>query len=547
MGKLIKKKRGLSRRNFLKHAGLGVAATPLLAACGNSDVLSARSGGSVPALDSPFQHGIASGDPLPERMMFWTRITAAGDNIPVTLKVYADPALSQLITQSAASASSTRDYTVKIDQGGLTAGATYYYQFEALGFKSAIGRTRTAPSGANERLRFGVVSCSSYAHGYFNGYLHLAKRADIDAVLHLGDYIYEYGTGEYGTVRPYQPDHEMIALPDYRTRHAYYKQDPDLMELHRQFPFITTWDYHESTDNSWRDAANNHTEGAEGQWPQRKAWAQQAYDEWMPIRYPESGNVSKIFRKFSYGNLADIFILDTRLYDRDEPDGIPVSATGKQAGRKMLGPEQMQWLLDGLSASTATWKLIGQQVVFHQWQVAGAPQAAGGGQQLNGDSWDGYQAERQQIIDHLRDNGINNAVVLSGDVHSSWVADVTDDPNNPAVYDPATGGSVAVEFVTTSITSPFAIDIPEGQQAFLASNPHIRYTDWDKKGYLLLDLNASRVQGEFWYASGFTTPGGTESLGTAYAAAVDANHLGIAPLTTPSSAPENPPPFAPVQ
>jgi alkaline phosphatase D len=544
MGKLIKKKRGLSRRTFLKHVG-AASALPFMAACGSSEAPGrALAPDGSAAAESPFKHGIASGDPLTDRVIFWTRITASGDDLPVSLKVYRDSSLTQLVAESAATASSARDYTVKLDQGGLAAGTTYYYQFEALGYKSAIGRTRTAPGGASERLRFGVVSCSSYAHGYFNGYLHLAKRADVDVILHLGDYIYEYGTGEYGTVRPYQPDHEMVTLPDYRTRHAYYKQDPDLMELHRQFPFITTWDDHETADNSWRDSANNHTEGAEGQWPQRKAWGQQAYDEWMPIRYPETGNVSKIFRKFSYGNLADIFVLDTRLYDRDEPDGIPASATGRAADRRMLGPEQLQWLLDGLSASSATWKIIGQQVVFHQWQLVGAPQAAGGGVQLNGDSWDGYQAERQVIIDYLRDNRINNVVVLSGDVHSSWVADVTDDPNNPAAYNPLSGGSVAVEFVTTSITSPFAIDIPDGQQVFLVNNPHIRYTDWDRKGYLLLDLDPQRVQGEYWYVSSFTTPGGSESFGIAYTATEGGNHIGAVPVTTPSAAPDNPPPLA---
>lgn len=536
---------GLSRREFLRRSSAAslAAAVPLLGACRSSAPVAAE-----PA--RVFQHGVASGDPLTDRIVLWTRVSppAGGMPVGVVARMYRDAALTQPAGVMDASTDSQRDYTVKIDFAGLTPGTTYYYTFEALGETSPVGRTRTAPTGAASNLRLGVVSCSSYAHGYFNAYALLAKRADIDVVLHLGDYIYEYGTGEYGTVRPYEPAHEMVSLADYRTRHAYYKRDPDLMELHRQHPFITTWDDHESTDNSWRDGAVNHTEGAEGSWPQRKAWAQQAYDEWMPIRYPQSGNRARIWRRFSYGGLLDLFILDTRLYDRDEPGGIPASESDgiKDPERRLLGPEQMQWLQDGLVSSTATWKVIGQQVVMHQWQLVGAPQSAGGGQQLNGDSWDGYQAERQALIDHLRGNGINNVVVLTGDVHSSWAADLSDDPNNPAAYNPATGaGAVATEFVTTSVTSPFAIDIPDGQQAFLANNPHIRYTDWDRKGYLLLDLTPERAQGEWWYVSTFTEPGGSESFGAGYRTSAGSNHLEITPVTEPAAPPADAPPLAP--
>lgn len=530
----------LSRREFLRRAGLAsvaVASAPLLPGCGAS----ALPGGDPRAAgDAAFQHGVASGDPLPDRVILWTRVTppAGAQKVGGVVRVYADEAASRAIGQRPFVAAAARDFTVKVDFDGLEPGTTYWYRFEALGAKSALGRTRTAPAGGVGRLRFGVVSCSSYAHGYFNAYAALAARTDIDAILHLGDYLYEYGTAEYGDLRPYEPDHEMVSLPDYRTRHAYYKREADLMELHRLFPFVTVWDDHESTDNSWRDGANNHTEGAEGAWVQRKAWAQQAYDEWMPIRYPESGNVARIWRKFSYGDLVDLIMLDTRLYDRDEYASTP-PAPGepiKDPARRMLGPEQMQWLLQNLSESTARWKIIGQQVVFHQWQLAGAPRAAGGGQQLNGDAWDGYQAERQAIIDHLRGNAIGNVVVLSGDVHSSWAADITDDPNNPAAYNPATGqGSVAVEFVTTSVTSPFAIDIPEGQQAFLATNPHIRYTDWDRKGYLLLDVTPERVQGEWWYVPTIAEPAAGESFGAGYRVLDGADHLELAPALEPAA------------
>lgn len=529
----------LSRREFLRRAGLASVAlgtASLVPACGQSSTVPSGKAGAGAA----FLHGVASGDPLTDRVMLWTRVTPARGHGRVAghVDVFKDPGLAQRVGRAAFVTDATRDYTVKVDFAGLAPGTTYYYRFEARGSSSPVGRTRTAPAGGVQRLRFGVVSCSSYAHGYFNGYAQLSRRTDVDAIIHLGDYLYEYGTAEYGDVRPYEPDHEMVTLADYRTRHAYYKQEPDLQELHRLFPFIPVWDDHESTDNSWRDGAVNHTEGAEGTWAHRKAQAQKAYDEWMPIRYPETGNVAKIFRKLSYGGLVDLFMLDTRLYDRDAPAPTPPlgDESIKDPARRMLGPEQHQWLLDQLSASTASWKIIGQQVVMHPWNLAGAPQAAGGGQQLNGDSWDGYQAERSALIQHLRSQNIANVVVLSGDVHSSWAADLTDDPNNPAVYNPATGaGSVAVEFVATSITSPFAIDIPEGQQAMLANNPHIRYTDWDQKGYLVLDVTPERVQGEWWYVSTIEERGGSESFGIGYQARSGANHLELVPITTPAA------------
>ena len=544
MGNLTRKRdRRLSRRDFLQRAAASAAALPLVSACESNSGFDRGDAAGNP--DTVFRHGVASGDPLSDRVIFWTRVTTGEDSLPVTLEIFRDPQLSDAVTSINSVARADRDHTVKLDVSGLQAATTYYYRFRAAGFTSLTGRTRTAPTGGVEQLRFGVVSCASAAHGYFNAYRALAARADLDAILHTGDYIYEYGDGEYGDVRTYEPEHEITTLADYRTRHAFYKRDPDLMELHRQFPFITTWDDHESADNSWRDGAVNHTETEEGVWAQRKAWSQQAYDEWMPIRYPQSGNTNRIWRSFNYGNLADIFVLDTRLYDRDIPGEVPADPTlSAEADRRMIGPEQMNWLLDGLASSPAQWKIVAQQMVFHQWQV-GDPSTTGAGLYLNGDAWDGYQAERAQILQHLRDNSIDNVVFLSGDVHSSWVADVTEEPSNPLNYDPLTGGSAAVEFTTTSITSPFVIDIPEGQQAFLANNPHIRYLDFDRKGYVLLQLDGTGVQGEYWYVDSFTEPDNpAESFATAYRSGDGDNHLDVAPVAA-SEAPADPPPLAP--
>lgn len=561
MGKITRKKRlALSRRDFLTQAGAGAAALPLLTACGSGPMAAngGNGGGAQPDTDSVFRHGIATGDPLSDRVIFWTRITSEQNSVPVELNIYRDPELSQKLTSVQASASAARDYTVKLDVGGLEPATTYYYRFTAAGFDSAIGRTRTAPLTGVEQLRFGVVSCASAAHGYFNAYRALASRADLDAILHTGDYIYEYGSGQYGDVRPYEPEHEIVSLEDYRTRHAFYKRDPDLMELHRQFPFITTWDDHESADNSYRDGAANHTEGEEGVWVERKSWAQQAYDEWMPIRYPQAGDVNRIWRRFPYGNLADIFVLDTRLYDRDIPAGflgeetpagaVPADpAVSAEADRRMLGPEQMNWLLEGLASSPAQWKIVANQMVFHQWQV-GDGATTGAGLYINGDAWDGYQAERAQILAHLRDNAINNVVILSGDVHSSWCADVTEEPLNVASYDPVQGGSAAVEFTAPSITSPAAAalnDVQEGQQLFIANNPHIRYIDFDNKGYVLLNLDPTGAQGEYWYVDSFTDPDNpAESFATAYRTGDGDNHLDLVPVAA-SEPPADPPPLAP--
>jgi alkaline phosphatase D len=539
----------LSRRDFLRRAVWGSAAVgtlPLLPGCGASDDPGGRGPGTGAA---EFRHGVASGDPLSDRVMLWTRVSGiAAGSVSVDYQVWSDPALTQAVTAGTTSADASRDYTVKVDVAGLQPGTSYYYRFNSGGAESPVGRTRTAPQGAVDRLRIGVVSCSSLAHGFFNAYRLLAARADLDLILHLGDYIYEYGNGEYGSARQYEPPHEILTLDDYRTRYSQYRLDPDLQELHRQHPMINVWDDHETADNSWRDGAENHQPG-EGEWAQRKAWGIQAFHEWLPIRPTDPADPGRIYRSFRYGDLADITMLDTRLHDRDEPGSIPPLPNEpiRDPARRMLGPEQRQWLFDRLSTSTTRWRLIGQQVVMHQWQLVGLPLALGGGLPLNGDAWDGYQAERQAFIDHLRDRAIDNVLILTGDVHSSWAADLTDDPANPLAYNPLTGaGAVAAEFVTTSVTSPFLLDLPDGQQAFQLTNPHIKYIDLDRKGYLLLDVTAERIQGEWWYVDTFAERGGGESFGRALQLMDGANHLSPA-LTagSPSTPATGSPPPAP--
>jgi alkaline phosphatase D len=400
-----------------------------------------------------------------------------------------------------------------------------------------MGRTKTAPTNT-ERLRLGVVSCSSYAHGVFNAYRMLAKRADIDAVLHLGDYIYEYATGQYGNARPYEPATEMISLADIRERHAYYKRtDVDLQEVHRQHPFITVWDDHETTNDSYTNGAENHTEGApptgEGNWPQRKAWGQQAYDEWMPIRLPEAGNPNKIWRTLPYGDLVELIMLDTRLFSRSQPTSLTAPTANTIAAdptRSLLGNEQRLFLEDRLKNSPARWKVVGQQVMVAPFKLApGINGAAGGGQYFNYDQWDGYQADRSKLFNFMRSNSLNNVVILTGDIHSSWAHDLTEDPNNPAVYNPgviangtvvsASTGSVGVEYVVPSVTSPGFEQIPgfsNADESVLAPNPHLKYFDGTRRGYCVMDITPARFQCEWWYVPQIATRADAESFGAAW-------------------------------
>ncbi len=558
----LAKRAGVSRRLFLKGLGIGGGGAVMLAGCGSengplqptgNNINPSEAVGSCAASAGPtsldaatFAHGVATGDPTPSGMIFWTRVSGVSAPTPVTLEIYRDEALKQLDSTRCATASENRDYTVKIDVEGLQPATTYWYVFKTGAAQSRTGRTRTAPAGDAQAIRFGVVSCSSMAHGFFNAYAQLAKRKDIDAILHLGDYIYEYGNGQYGDVRTYEPATEIVTLKDYRTRHGHYKKtDADLQNLHALFPFVTIWDDHESTNNSYRDGAENHTEGEEGSWPQRKSWAQQAYDEWMPIRLPEAGNPSKIWRRLRYGNMLDIFMLDTRLFDRDLESSTPVNpveGTARAEDRKLIGKQQMDWLTDGLKTSTSTWKVIGNQVVFHQWSVKPGPdgkvpaplQSLVGPSGLNGDAWDGYVAERKRITAVLRgDNGgkkVNNTVILTGDVHSSWVADITDDPNDPSVYNPLTGdGSLAVEFVGPSVTSP-GLPIPQqAVDAFRVPNPHIKFINLQEHGYMLVTFTAQQASCEYWYVSTIAEKGGTERLAKTFLVAVNTNRVAGAP------------------
>jgi alkaline phosphatase D len=478
-----------------------------------------------PAFD--FVHGVASGDPLGDRVILWTRVSpmevieGEGELI-VDFVVATDPTMNDVVGHGRATTSAARDFTVKVDVSDLEPGTTYYYEFfdpsRPAEVRSPLGRTRTLPVGSVERARFAVASCSCYALGYFHAYAEIAARSDLDAVLHLGDYIYEYGPEIYAddtVMRPHAPDHEILNLDDYRTRFAQYRTDPDLQEAHRQHPFITIWDDHETANDAFRDGAENHSEATEGSYEARRTAALTAYHEWMPIRDLDAEDLTLIYRRFSFGDLCDLIMLETRT-KRDRQDG----GARENPARTLLGPAQTEWLEGELSDSYArgtTWRLLGQQVMFGQ--LPGA---------VNSDQWDGYVASRNRILDQLIDEGIDNVVVLTGDIHTAWAMDIAKDP---ATYDPLTGaGAQCVEFVCTSVTSPAiesAISVGGiGSLLLKQLCPYMKHIDLDNRGYMVLDVDHQRVQGEFYVTDDVKSmTGNLHTLSAAYAVQSGAAHL----------------------
>lgn len=480
--------------------------------------------------DDLFEHGVASGDPLPDSVIVWTRISVDdGSSASVFVEVATDASFSQRVVAAYHEASSARDNTLKLDIAGLEPATTYYYRFYCQGRESGIGRTRTAPSGESEHLRFGVCSCSNYAYGYFHAYKHAAQQPDLDAVLHLGDYIYEYGDGVYGDVRKLEPSGEILTLEDYRARYSINRRDADLKELHRQHPMIAVWDDHESANNSYKDGAENHTEGTEGSWVDRLAAASKAYAEWMPYR---EGAEGEIYRRLSFGDLVDLFMLDTRIHGRDQlAQGPSDTDTIGDESRTLLGDDQEAWLFEGLSASTATWKLLGQQVVMTQ-MLAGTVA-------VNVDQWDGYAPARTRLLTHIKDQNIDNVVVLTGDIHSSWANDV---PIDVADYDGDTrAGSIAVEFVTPGVSSPGAAIL----ESLSSSNANIRFLNGTDNGYMIIDITKARVQAD-WYRCApeeVAMSGGEVVYANSYA--VDAGSPSVYEADAPASESSSPPVLAP--
>jgi alkaline phosphatase D len=513
--------RRVSRRNFLGTTSLVLGALPLVRGVAAGQEVD---GGSV------FRHGVASGDPLTDRVLLWTRVSVEGcESVRVRWIVATDPRLSRVVARGEGETGGARDFTVKVDVTGLEPGTTYYYAFESGKARSPIGRTRTLPLAGVSRVRLGVVSCANYPSGYFNVYQALARRADLDAVLHLGDYIYEYGNRptvdgrRFGRVP--QPDAEIVALADYRARHAQHKADPDAQDVHRQHPFIVVWDDHEFANNAWSGGAQNHNPDAgEGEWTVRRDAAIRAFFEWMPIREDAPSEVSRIYRRLRFGGLADLIMLDTRVVGRDLQVARDDIAALDSPARTILGAEQEAWLrgqLAGSKAAGTVWQVLGQQVMF-------APQSQPGQPGGNVDSWDGYRHARERVFDMVEESKVENFAVLTGDVHSAWAYDLPRRPFDG--YDPGTGrGSRGVELVVTSITSSSTVGSgPDGEQqlaGFRKRRPHLHYVDGRYRGYFVLDLTRERLQADYFamktiedrtaeerFVKGFAAPAGQMHL-----------------------------------
>lgn len=453
---------------------------------------------------APFDFGVASGDPLPDAVVIWTKLYLQSTQPELVKWEMATDTLMQFLVQTGEEFTyGTSALTVKVDVKNLEPGTTYFYRFQHKGKYSPIGRTRTA-SQSGERLRLVVVSCADYQGGYFNAFGDIAKQKDLDAVLHLGDYIYEYGVWRGGRkrmmkrrYREHIPDKTCTELQDYRTRYGQYRLDAQLRECHRLHPFIVIWDDHEIANNAAVDGAERRSSN----WETQKATAKQAYFEWMPIREnPERS----IIRSFSFGNLAELWMLDGRLEGRSMQAKGPNDPQLNDPNRHMLGSKQTDWLLNGMKNSEARWKVVGNQVVFSQLNDSKVFDRR---PSVRMDRWDGYPAERQHIFDFIYKNDLKNIVVVTGDVHTSWAFELTGSPADPNVYNRKTGkGVVGVEFVTPSVTS-FNFDeiVPkivgaEARRRFKKkkNNPHLRYVDLNHHGYLLLTLTPEKAQSD-WY------------------------------------------------
>ncbi len=517
----------------MKAAAVTAVAAPALLGAASP----ALAGTGAPA----FLHGVASGDPLPDGVLLWTRVTPVPEAVPgsglgpdvrVGWEVAEDRGFARTVASGTTTAGAATDHTVKADVRGLRPATSYWFRFTVDGVVSPAACTRTAPAAdaAAPGVRFGVVSCANWEAGYFSAYRHLAARADLDAVLHLGDYLYEYASGAYPeakyTVRAHEPRHEILSLADYRARHGKYKTDPDLRALHAAHPVIAIWDDHEFANDAWTGGAENHTPGAEGEWAARVAAAKQAYFEWMPVRASTEGTV---FRRLRFGRLADLHLLDLRSFRSAQAK--TGSGTVDDPERSITGRAQLDWLKAGLAGSDATWQLVGTSVMISPVafgalpahlleplaELMGLPKE---GLAVNVDQWDGYTDDRKELLAHLTSRGVRNTVFLTGDIHMAWANDV---PVKAATY--PLSASAATEFVVTSVTSDNLDDLLHvapgtlsavAATAVKAANRHVKWVDMDHHGYGVLDVTAARSQMDYYTVSDKRDPAATTAWARSY-------------------------------
>jgi alkaline phosphatase D len=574
-----------SRRKFLSQtasmAAMGASAS--LVACGGSN----SSSSLTPTTPAQYQYGVASGDPLTDRVILWTHAKRPNleSDVNLTWQVSTDAGFKTILASGMVLASSAAGNTAKVDATGLTAGTTYYYRFtDETGAVSPIGTTRTLPTATASSVKFAVFSCTLYSAGFFNIY-DSALSSGAEYAIHLGDYIYEYGSdpAKFGNTdatttppgtaaalgRVVVPANDIVSLSDYRTRYALYRSDPNLQALHAKMPWITVWDDHEFANNAYMTGAQNHDPATQGDWTTRKATAAQVYHEWMPIRTPDATNLLKIYRKFDFGTLFTLHMIDTRIEGRtkqaygwygdpfdakvqpytwaDYSKGLtPVAGVYPDAANKMMSDAQFNWLTGNINSATSTWQIIGNQDIMAKlWYPATVVAANAQGAQafqtavgtylarkagnpantaadvkvpINMDSWDGYPINRETLLQTVRAGG-KKLVVLSGDSHNAWYNDLR-------TLDGTT--KVGVEFATSSVTAPGYESAGLGELApyidgsAVASGLNgtragliddVNYVDTKKRGYLVMTVTASTVKGEFVFVDTIRSKSYTASVG----------------------------------
>ncbi|HDM8131757.1 TPA: alkaline phosphatase D family protein [Vibrio harveyi] len=528
----------LSRRDFIKAVSSGAVATTLTA-CGSDDSDATPTGS--------FEYGVASGDPTQTQVIIWTRVTTAASYVDVTWQVSRSEDFSTVEQSGTFTTDTSRDFTVKVDVQNLNPSTQYYYRFMVGETTSIVGMTQTLPEGSVDKASMAVVSCANYPAGYFNVYKEILKQhqtESFDVVLHLGDYIYEYGTGGYASEdaarlgREPSKGTECITLDDYRKRYAQYRQDQDLQALHAALPMIAVWDDHELANDAWKNGAENHQDN-EGSFVDRRAAAAAAWTEWLPVRENTFSNML-IYRQFSFGDLINLMMLDTRLVGRDQPldyfslnaptmDAIGgLVAQSRSADRELLGTEQLAWLMNAFNSQDAKWNVLGQQVLMSRMELPSSvmlamfqlfnatdeqkmdalltvnsaisnyladPSSDTIKLPYNLDAWDGYYVERERVYEIAKASE-GHFVCLAGDTHNAWTSELKDVSNNP----------VGVEFATSSVSSP-------GLEEYLALEPvaiaqmeytlphlvsELQWTDIKQRGFMRVTFTPEKAQST-WY------------------------------------------------
>ncbi|MBM4860689.1 alkaline phosphatase D family protein [Vibrio parahaemolyticus] len=527
----------LSRRDFMKVVSSTAVATGLIG-CGSDDNESVA---------VSFVHGVASGDPTQTQVIIWTRVTTAASYVDVSWQVASDIEFLNVVQSGVFTTDTGRDFTVKVDVQNLNANSQYYYRFIVGEMMSEVGQTQTLPEDGVDKASMAVVSCANYPAGYFHVYreiLNQHEQSPFDVVLHLGDYIYEYGAGGYASEdaaalgREPSKGTECITLDDYRKRYAQYRQDADLQALHAKLPMIAVWDDHELANDTWKNGAENHQDD-DGRFIDRRAAAAAAWTEWLPVRENTFSNML-IYRQFSFGNLVNLMMLDTRLVGRDKPlDYFSLSvptmeaigglvAQSRSADRELLGTEQLAWLMNEFNTHDAKWNVLGQQVLMSRMELPSSvmtamfqlftsteekkteallavntaitgyladPSADPISLPYNLDAWDGYYVEREKVY-QLAKASSGNFVCLAGDTHNAWASELKDVSNNP----------IGVEFATSSVSSP-------GLEEYLALDPvaiaqmeytlphlvsELQWADIKQRGFMRVTFTADAAQST-WY------------------------------------------------